>query len=61
MDQDFEQKRLATGPELVLKNLAYKSPKLINTEYLSEVDLKEVWVSYIFLQPGKVDFIIRSA
>ena len=58
---EYHRNRILTTPDLLWRSNRYKKPKLINFDLVqNHGDYDQVWVLPIFLQPGKIDYFIRS-
>lgn len=59
--QEYSRKRILETPDVIDRKLRYKNMMLLNFELMMAGNFHEMWVLPIFLDPGKIDYFIRSA
>lgn len=60
MSTQVKREIIKRTPDIISRNLRYKSPKTFNLDLVMSGDYSEVWVLPIFLPAGKQECIIRA-
>ena len=61
LEKEYNKQRIKQAPRILKRNLRYSRAKIFNLQKIKEGDFHEIWVTPIFLPPGRNDFIFRTA